>query len=447
MNSLTHIHSFAPPRSAVLLGLVLCAVSVQAQDSPRKLTVADVIVRGNTRKSTQEIMAMLKTRVGAEYNPETIQEDVRTLMATDQFGMVQARYQPCPDGQVVVSFLIVDYPNVIEEVVFDGLKSLSRGDLEKAIRVKKGDPLNPPSNQAACRTIVRQLQDKGRPFASCKLIEGTQPTDKRVVFSVTEGPQVFVRGIEFTGNSFVSSGVLKTHIDSKTGLLGISQPSAPYIPAMADNDVNKLLEYYRGFGFHDVKVSREVKWEQDSKTVTLVFHVNEGLRYRVKAAPEIRGNTSAAKEELRRVIRVKPDTFFDQSKIDKDVTRLEDYIGSRGTRARVEPGLVHTASGECVVRYEVQERPAARVGQIFIIGNTKTIQSIILERVQLFPGQLLSYAAIRASERALVKLGLFVVKPELGIRPTVRILDEQSDSVFKDILVEIQEVSEEGIQR
>jgi outer membrane protein assembly complex protein YaeT len=441
MQAMERFTAVAPRMMAVLLGLLLCDVLTFAQEPapPRKVLVGDVIIRGNTRKSTDEIKALLKTQVGSEYSPEQIQEDVRTLMATNQFGNIRPHWVARQDGKVDIIFYVVDYPNIVEEVVYQGGKSLKKGDYEKELRIKKGEPLNPHMNLAACRTIVRMLNDKGRPFASCQLLEGDKPGDKRVVFSIVEGPQVFVRDIEFTGNTFVSGGVLRQHINSSRRFLGIHAFSKPYIPAMADNDVDELRKYYRSFGYHDVRISREVEWDPSSKTVVLIFHINEGVRYHVKNTPEILGQASVPKGELQRVIQVKAEELYDQRKIDRDVHSLEDYEGYTGRKLSVQERVYYTAPGECSVFYDVDERPQAYVGQIFISGNTTTKQNVILRQLQLFPGQPLAYPEIKRSEDNLKRINLFENNPETGVHPTISVLDERSDNPYKDILVNVQE--------
>jgi hypothetical protein len=59
--------------------------------------------------------------------------------------------------------------------------------------------------------------------------------------------------------------------------------------------------------------------------------------------------------------------------------------------------------------------------------------------VPVIPGQVLNSADLRAAERSLEKLNRFVVDPEKGIRPTVTVVDSDSDSPVKDILIQVQE--------
>src|SRR5439155_3328788 len=176
-----------------------------------------------------------------------------------------------------------------------------------------------------------------------------------------------------------------------------------------------------------------------SKTVDVVFHIDEGLRYRVQSPPQIVGNAAFKNEELGRLTQVRADEYYSQDKVEKDTKRLTDYYGVTGRRAAVEDRVVFTGPGQCAVYYDVKEQSPALVGQIFVIGNTTTRQNVILRQVPLFPGQPLSYPNVRQAELNLAKLGIFENNPETGVRPTVTVLDPDSDSPSKDVLVNVQE--------
>jgi outer membrane protein assembly complex protein YaeT len=441
MKAMIRFRSFAARLGALCLGFAMFAALGLAQDGTptRRVLVGDVIVQGNRRKSTQELISLLKTRVGADYNPAVIEEDVRTLIATSQFANVQARFKDRPDGKVDVFFVVADYPNTIEEIVYQGAHSLRKSELETLTGLKKGDTLNPMKAQVACTDIVRRYNEKGRPWASCTLAEGTRAGDTRVVFAITEGPVVYVRDTQFVGNKFVSGPVLRQHIITSRRFLHANFLSKPFVAGMADQDVDRLREYYRSFGYEDVKVSLEVQWDHDNTTVVLIYHVDEGLRYHIKGAPQIDGNPTFAREELNRVVQVKADEFYSQSKIEGDVSRIGDYIGESGRQAKVTAREVYAGPGELTLHYDVLERPPANVGQIFIVGNTTTRQNVILRQLGIYPGQPLSYPELRQAEKNLAKINLFENDPEKGIHPSVTVIDPEVDSPFKDILVNVQE--------
>src|SRR5262245_40171445 len=87
--------------------------------------------------------------------------------------------------------------------------------------------------------------------------------------------------------------------------------------------------------------------------------------------------------------------------------------------------------------YQIVEKPPAKIGKIIIKGNEWTQDKVILKIIGLKPGQPLLYPEVKLAERNLDRLGIFQVDKEKGIRPTVTILE--SDSEFKDILVQVQE--------
>jgi hypothetical protein len=80
-----------------------------------------------------------------------------------------------------------------------------------------------------------------------------------------------------------------------------------------------------------------------------------------------------------------------------------------------------------------EEKRPARVGQIFIIGNEVTRQDDILDQLDFYPGQMLSYDKLRRSAAALACLGVFEG------RPAVHVLDPETPAEFKDIVVSVRE--------
>src|SRR5262249_41473833 len=168
-------------------------------------------------------------------------------------------------------------------------------ELETATGLKKGVPLNPWAVQRARQAILDKYKEKGRLSAGVDIEEGTKAGDTRVVFSITEGPVVKVSRIEFVGNAFVTQARLRTQINSSRPFLGLI--GGDFNPLMADVDVNKLEEYYRSNGFHDVHVRRELQWDEAQRHVRLIFHIQEGKRYRV-ADFDVSGVSAQKRTEL-----------------------------------------------------------------------------------------------------------------------------------------------------
>jgi outer membrane protein insertion porin family len=426
--------------AALLLAAAAGIAQVPAPDG--RVLVSEVVVKGNRLVSAEEIRNRVRTRAGQEYVPAAVEDDVRSLYATRQFGNVYAEKVDAGPNRVQVVFSVVEYPSRVEKVEYRGAKHLKTEDLDSESQVRKGTPLNPLLNKLACRRIEARYHQEGRPFATCTLVKGGEPGDTEVIFQITEGDKLAVTDLHFVGNTWVSAERLRTLINTSDGPLRLGLLGSTYSPAMIEADVNELIKYYRSWGFHDVRVARDVRYSPDGRGVAVTFHIHEGTQYRVQGTPTVHGARAFPPQTFEVNSKLKAGDFYDQHKVDADLTMIRDWYGYQGidVRAQATPIYSKESPGVVTVLYQVEERQPARVGQIFIVGNTRTRQNVILRQVPLYPGQVLSYPDIRQAERNLAKLNIFEASPDGAIRPTVTVLDN-TDSPFKDILIQVQEAN------
>ena len=385
-------------------------------------------------------MTIIKTQPGKEYQQHVINEDVRKLMETGLFGNVRPSWKLTNDNKVVVYFAFVEYPSRIEEIEYRNLKHFKPEDLNAATGLRKGAPMNPVTNQAACQAIVRFYQEKNYPLAGCTLLQGDKPGDTKVVFNITESHTMKIRDISFEGPHFVSSARLRTQIMSSTPWIPwVDLIGGVYDPQKVEDDARKLEEYFRSFGYWDAHVEREVQYDSEMRSVVIIFHIHEGLRYKIENVG-VDGVKALPREEIDSIPRVHKGEDYDKSKLDKDIKNIHDFYGYNGWNADILPQLSYMGPGLVKVQYLVQERGPFRVGEIKIVGNDVTRQDIILNQLYpLQPGQILTYPDLRAAEDRLKRLGIFETNLESGIHPTVTVIDQDGPGVFKDLLVQIQE--------
>ncbi len=423
----------------VLLGQPALA-QFQPQPGRSKVIVADVIIRGNNHISSEVLIPRLRTQPGGEYIPEVVQDDVRILYNTNQFKNVEATKADGLDGRVTVYFLVIEYTTIVEEVIYQGAKHLSKDELERLTGIRKGMPLSPSANKVACKHIEDKLIEEGRPFASCSLLSGSMPGDTKVIFNITEGAKLHLRSVSFCGNQWASSGRLMAQIHTKPILNGVLP--AKYVPQAIDDDIRKIMEYYAQFGFLDVRISKELQITDDGRDLALTYHIQEGTRYTYKGTAQIHGNKDVPLEQLTQLCGHKAGEFYSHSDVDGNVNKIKDYIGYTGRNANVQAREVFDPEmpGVVTIEYNVEERPPALVGQVFIVGNERTRQNVIMRQLPLYPGQLLTYPDLRNAERNLQRINIFdVPKDGSGGGPTVTVLDPDGLNPYKDILVSVKE--------
>ena len=445
--------------TAGLLTLLLAATLVMAQSPaslpampaaaapPVKLTVGEVKVIGNTNTPAERILYNVRTRTGSEFNRSVLDEDVRTIFATQLFRDVQVEARPHLDksGIVDVDFRVVERVGMIREIIYNGGGHLKADELKTLTRIRKGDPMNPYQNELARQAIVEDLVKDGYPFATCELAEGKSPNDTRVVFNITQGKKIRVQHVDFVGQTFVSGERLRTQTKTTREFLDIGGTLNLF---MVDYDVQELANYYKANGFQDVQVSRELKFEPDGDHVDVVFHVSEGARYRVAGRPQVyftSGTTprQLPEEVVQAIPHLAPGDFYLEANVKKDVEAITNYYGNTGRDVRVEAIPYHDPNtpGICQVRDEVRERPPAKVGYIYVVGNDVTKTNVIIRTLPpgISPGQTLRWPDLRVAERNLQRLGIFASNPETGEHPTVEVLNRYGDDEWKDILVRVKE--------
>ncbi len=423
---------------AALAGLALLGAGrnwLGAADNPQGKQIAEVVPIGNKLHTAQQITNIMHTRAGKTYDEATVQEDVRRLYNTRWFTPSGVRILTTneSDGRVTVTVYVTELTSTAQDIIYDGAQHLSRSELQTLTGLRKGDAMNPLANELGRQSILKKYQEDGRYFASVELIEGTKPTDSRVVYRIVEGPVVKVKGIEFVGNQGAMSGRLKTQLVTKKSFLSIG---GKFNPVSLELDRKALIEYYHSLGFLGATITPEVKRSADMSQVTIVYHVVEGTQYHVGGL-QIEGNVSIPTEKLQKLAELKAGDRYDRRVAEGDITRIRDRFGIGGRAVGVAQEWYETGPGVVQVHYNVlnDRGEPDRVGRILIEGNDITRDRVILNQLDLRPGQILQYPKLEDARMRLNRLGIF--DPEDP--PQVEVLPNELDQTFKDIRVRVRE--------
>ncbi|MGL6073725.1 MAG: outer membrane protein assembly factor BamA [Fimbriiglobus sp.] len=429
---------------ALASGLMLLSGLAAAADVPTGRIVAEVVPLDLKSVEPDYVRNLMHTRPGKPYDDATVNDDVRRLLNTQLFvpGSVSVSTAFTNDGRVTVFVRARELTGVVQEVKFYGAQHFSVDELVDLSQIRRGGPMNPSANQLARASILNKLRDEGRYYASVEILEGTKITDNRVVFQIVEGPIVRVLSVQFRGNSYASTGRLKTQIVTGSALFpGITTPLSPKLqPASIDEDKKKLLEYYHRIGHIDAMVKEDiVPSTNDISAVNVVYHIHEGRPYKVRDV-KITGSKTFNENRLRKVTEMRGGEGYNSDIVRADEKRLEMLSGNAGVKTMVatekyvvpgEPGLVD-------VHYHVveQNRAPVKIGRIIIVGNTVTRQETILNELGLYPGQVLQYPQLEQARFNLMRRNIF---DNVDDPPRVEAIPNEFDSEFQDIRVTVKE--------
>jgi len=398
------------------------------QEARAGMLIAGVRIRGNNRIGRSQILRMLRTRPGREFDPEIVQSDVRTLAKSRLFGDVRTFTEVVTDG-VVVTFEVVERAT-LQYVEFIGNRGIRDHKLLAESGLAVGDALDRFSVQEARRKLEAHYHDKGFPKAVVVVMEGLKTTDKGAKFQISEGPLQRVWGTYFIGNTVASSARLRTFIQSKAGYAWyFFRGEVNY--AKIDEDVERLTTYYRNLGYYKATVGRELKFSDSGKWLTITFVIDEGPQYYVRNVSLV-GNRKFSTEQLKEFLKLKGGDKFLVAEMRRDENTLRDIYGAQGhVYVNVEADLRFLEEpGTMDLVYRIEEGAQYRVGRVnvHIAGEyPHTQENVIRNRIPLQPGDILDIRKIRASERLLGASQLFLNDPQRGIKPTVKVqpLDEK----------------------
>jgi outer membrane protein assembly complex protein YaeT len=411
----------------------------RAGDSPVGKIVAAVVPVHNRVHTSEQIVGLMHTKAGKPYDEAVVQEDIRRLHATKWFtpGSIQVHTQQEPDGRVTVFVNLAELLSTVQDVQYIGAQHISQSELQNITGVRKGEPMNPLANEIGAQAIRRKYQDDGRYFATVELVEGSKPSDTRVIYQIVEGPVVKVESVEFRGNVAAQTGRLKTQLATKKAFLNAL--GGKFNQMSLDADVKQLTEYYDRLGYLSAVIKPEVQRTADLARVRIVYHIDEGQQYQVAGVQIDNNNSTQYRKALEDLVELKPGERYDGGIVRRDMKQMEDYLGFRGIRAQMDKQVYQDPANPSLVRvhYVLQgdRGEPDRVGRVIIEGNTVTQDRVIMNQLGLRPGQILQYPLLEDARMRLARLGIF----DQQNPPSVEVMPSEFDNQFKDILVRVQE--------
>lgn len=372
-----------------------------------KEPLADVLIEGNKTIHADEIFKKIKTKAGRLPDPKLIKEDVAALYKSRWFLQVEPHISRNDKGPVLI-FKVIERP-MLKSVEYKGNKKIKTKELAELTGLKEGGAFDVGANKESARRIESHYREKGFLWAEVTLEKGEDPGDREVVFAINEGPKVHVDKITFSGNKDISSGILQTHLKTKTRkfwLLG-----GKFDPTTIPEDVVSLKEYYHNLGYFDVAITPKRGLSENKASVHIDYQIEEGVRFKVRNVAFV-GNRVITEEQLRANSKMLPGQPYNQRFVKADVEKITGQYGELGRIfARIEPiQRTFEKPGELDLVYEIHEDMPRKIGRIHVHiegEHPHTKESVVLNRLQFRPGELASLEKIKKSEQKLRNSQIF----------------------------------------
>ncbi len=368
--------------------------------------ISRIVVEGNQRIEPDTVVSYMQIGPGDYYDPERIDESVKSLFQTGLFSDVKIFLR---GNQLVV---VVDENPLINQVNFEGNSAIKDKDLAKEVELRERTVLTRARVQSDIQRIIALYRRSGYYSARVEPKIIRLPQNRvDLVFEINEGTETLVASIAFIGNEFFSDSDLRAVVSTKEfAWWKIMSTADRYDPDRLNYDKELLRRYYLKTGFADAKIiSADAELAPDGESFYITFTVEEGPLYRIAAVTIDEGDTNLDPDALRSAVAIGPGEDYDATKIDKTVERMTIEAGKAGYAfAKVEPQIERDPINRTLsVTYRIQEGPRTYIERIDIVGNKRTRDEVIRRELRLYEGDAYNRVLVDRARRRLTALDFF----------------------------------------
>ncbi len=312
------------------------------------------------------------------------------------------------------------------QVEFKGATVFSPVVLDRELLIWKEKAYDTSVIDESVDRIAGLYQKKGYYFVSISYsVERPDYRNVIINFEIKEGKSVTVQNVSFRGNTYFKDETLKEYVDIKKGQYFFDDVLKEGL-----KDINGL---YRSNGFLSVRITHQVLYFEEDKTLGISIDVEEGPQTRLTLI-RLEGNHSYRLEEIQASIKSRAGRPFNESQIVDDIYNIQSFYMTRGY-IYVSVELKTTFSDDktsAVVDYIISENNPVYTGKILLTGNSFTKEEVIRRELRIKEDELFSYEKVFRSQRQLQKLGIFK-------SARVELLNPDLREDRKDISVRIEE--------
>ncbi len=369
-------------------------------------TIQAINVTGNERIETGTIQSYMVVQPGDPFDPDRINDSLKTLYATGLFKNVTITR----DGNNL-DVAVVENPTV-DQVFFQGNKVITDKDAGDAISLKSRSVFTTAAAEADRRALLDLYAKKGYFNASVtpNIIE--LPDNRvNVVFQCADGNQTLISRITFIGNAHFSQSTLRETVSSRQYAWFRFLSSADHYDSdRVEYDEYLLRQFYLHKGYADFQVnSANAELSPDRKSFYLTFDITEGPRYRVGSLKIISGIRTLTDEQLRGLVPLAAGDWFDGTALEEGITALSTRAQNLGYAfAQVNPNVqTDPATRKIAITLNVVEGPRVYIQRIDISGNTRTEDKVIRRELTVAEGDGYNQSKIDQSTTNIKNLGYF----------------------------------------
>jgi outer membrane protein insertion porin family len=385
----------------------------QLSQPPVVRTIKTLRVEGSQRIEPATVLSYTKLRVGIPYTPETLDQALKDLQASDLFA--DYSIAGVETGDIVVR--IRENP-IINRVIFEGNKALKTDKIQKEVKLAPRQIFTRIAVRQDVARIIELYRRQGR-FAAVVNPKMVNLDQNRVdvVFEITEGPKSKVRQINIIGNEVFDDDKLRGEMVTKQSRwFRLLSSNTSYDQDRLNYDQQKLRQFYLTQGYADFRITSAVaELTPDKRDFIITYVVEEGKRYKfgdVTVDSEIRDFDN---KKLASTLPVKKGDWYNAKLVEDSVDQLSEAAGLFGYAfTDVSPDFQKDSDTLTMgLNFHIGQAQRTYVERININGNTQTQDKVVRREIRLAEGDAFNSFQIKRSQDRINSLGYFQDKMEI----------------------------------
>lgn len=326
----------------------------------------------------------------------------------------------------------------VEKYVFryQGVHFLKVNDLEDTLDLDNFYSGNPTIGLELSQKIRNYYLTKGyaRVEVSFEETEDKVPFQKKVTFQISEGPQIKIAKINFTGRFSKKENYYINFIEKHSSKL---IDKGYYNRDDIDTGIKNLIPELQNEGYLQAKiVSTRTQYNKEKTQVFIYINLDEGPLTQIEAV-EFEGNSAYTSNELLDVTKLHAGPLK-LNQIETAISRLKEFYQEHGyiemllLNEKEDLITYDETNTKASLHFKIFEGPQVQVAAIILQGNDFTKDYVIQKELEFSQGELLTPHKVEESVARLQRTGFFSTVE-------VMTLEQKTNVVNRTVLIKVVE--------
>lgn len=433
--------------------------------SPKQYEIANIEVKGVQFLDNNALISMSGLRVGDKIKipGDEITTAIKQLWKQGIIGNIAIYASDITGDKISLIIELTERPR-LSRFDFQGVSKSFADEIEDKIDIIRGRVLTDAALKNTELAVRKHLDSKGFLNADVQLIQQQDSVLRNsvsVIVKIDKKAKVKIRNIDFEGNGEFSDAKLRKKLKS-TGerpriglpkeLLGrsihfLTHPkqfwqyvsrkdtsasphalsdywsehmklsifkSSKFVRSDFEDDQQFLVDFYKSKGYRDAAIVQDSTYTFDASNMNIVFTVDPGVKYYFRNI-SWEGNFLYTDETLDGVLGIEKGDVYDLELINKklsfnptgglDISSL--YMDDGYLFFNVTPVETKIVADSIDMEMRMYEGAQATIDKVYITGNDKTNDHVIMRELRTLPGDKFSRALLLRTQNELRGLGYF----------------------------------------